>query len=236
MSNTGTRTASRVWHAGLALVVLAALGVQIAVLVSGGADVNATGASTAHVDLGTRFIRLFSYFTIQSNLVVLCVAMTLAMDPDRDGPVWRVLRLDALLGIAITGIVFAAILSRQVHHTGVGVWVNAGFHQVSPVATLLGWLLFGPRLRITRHVVAWAFAWPVAWVGFTLVRGALTGWYPYPFLDVGVLGYGKVAVNVSAVLGLALVLALGLLGLERWWGRASPAGRRAHAGPHGHAG
>src|SRR2546423_843986 len=61
---------------------------------------------------------------------------------------------------------------------------NAVVHYVMPIGIVLGWLLFGPRPRIDLRVVGWALAWPVAWLGYTLVRGAIWHWYPYPFLDV----------------------------------------------------
>jgi hypothetical protein len=199
---------SRVWHAALALVIAASLVVQIGLLLVHGTDVT-TGAENELVSIGTRLVRLFSYFTIQSNLFVLYVALTLFVNPNRDGPVWRVLRLDALLSITITGIVFITVLSDLVvHHSTASIWTNAGFHYVSPVAAVLGWLLFGPRPRITWNVVAWAFVWPVLWTGYTLAHGAFSGWYPYPFLDAAKLGYALALRNVGVVLLIAVAAAM----------------------------
>ena len=69
------------------------------------------------------------------------------------------------------------------------------------------WLLVGPRPRITWATVGWAFVWPVAWIVYTFVHGAVTGWYPYPFLDATVLGYPR-ALGHGPVVVLALVLAV----------------------------
>lgn len=198
--------ASRWWHGVLFVVVAASFVAQLVLVFQGGVDVNA-GTSTARLGLGTRLINLFSYFTIQSNLLVLVVAGTLLLDPGRDGRIWRVVRLDALLGIAITGIVFATILAGQVHHEGVSVWINAGLHYFSPCWALAGWLLFGPRPRITSQVIAWSFAWPAAWIGYTFIRGAVTGWYPYPFLNVAEIGYLVAIRNTVIVLILAALVA-----------------------------
>lgn len=205
---------SRVWHLVLALVVAGSLALQIWLLLAGGQDVN-SGQASAAVGPSTRFVRFFSYFTIQSNLFVLAVATGLAIDPRRDGRFWRVVRLDALLGIAVTGVVFATLLSGLIDHQGAAAWANAGFHYVSPIMALLGWLLFGPRPRIDARTIAFAFAWPLAWLAYTLLRGASTGWYPYPFLDVGALGYPRVFANMLAVLAGAGVLALALKALDR---------------------
>lgn len=209
----------RAWNLVLALVVGTALVVQLAVLLAGGADVNAQGQAGAAVELPTRLLRFFSYFTIQSNLLVLAVAISLVADPRRDGALWRVLRLDALLGIAVTGVVFATLLSGLVQPRGIGVWLNAGFHYFSPVWTLAGWLLFGPRPRMDARTLALAFLWPACWLAYTLLHGAWTGWYPYPFVDAGKLGYARVCINSAAILAAALVAALAFKALD---GRLAP--------------
>ena len=43
-------------------------------------------------------------------------------------------------------------------------------------------------------------------MAFTLVRGALDGWYPYPFLDPANGGYASVAVYFVTILGFFLVI------------------------------
>jgi hypothetical protein len=97
-----TVTVSRWWHAVVAAVILASLAIQLVLIFTGGADANSgqTGQSTS---LGVRLWRLFSYFTIQSNLIVLASALLLAISPLRDGRIWRVVRLDALLASSSPG-------------------------------------------------------------------------------------------------------------------------------------
>jgi len=205
----------RTWNLILALVVGATIVAQLVVLLSGGQDVNTTSAA-APVALPTRLLRFFSYFTVQSNLLVLAAAISLAIDPRRDVAVWRVLRLDALLGIAVTGVVSATLLAGLVQHVGIGVWINVGFHQFSPAWTLVGWLLLGPRPRIDLRTLGWAFVWPVAWLAYTMAHGALTGWYPYPFLNADKLGYGQVGITLLVILAAALGTAFLLRAIERW--------------------
>ncbi|WP_432510113.1 Pr6Pr family membrane protein [Kineococcus sp. SYSU DK001] len=206
-------TASRAWHAVLAVVVAACLAAQAVLLLDGGADANS--GESGPVPLGTRFVRFLSFFTVQSNLLVLLTAVTLAADPARDGRLWRVLRLDALLGITVTGLVFGAVLAPHLHPTGVAWWINAGFHYVSPVMAVVGWLLFGPRPRGGGRVVAWALVWPLAWVACTFVRGAVTGWYPYPFLDAGELGFWPASRNTGIVVVLSVLLLVVFHRLDR---------------------
>jgi hypothetical protein len=206
--------ACRVWHAVLACVITAALITQIVVLVDGGADVNTTTAE-GRVGLVVRFVRLLSYFTIESNLLVLALAVSLVLNPARDGRLWRVLHVDALLGIIITGVVFGTVLAGQVQNHGIGIWLNAGFHYFAPAWALVGWLLFGPRPRLDWATLGWMFAWPLLWIVYTFAHGAATGWYPYPFLDADTHGYGIAFRNTAAVVVLALIIAGILRALDR---------------------
>ncbi|MEJ5943790.1 Pr6Pr family membrane protein [Pseudokineococcus basanitobsidens] len=200
-----THGLSRAWHLGLAVVVGASLLLQLVLVLAGGTDASSTSGDEG-APLGVRLVRLASYFTIQSNVLVLVAAVSLARDPARDGPVWRVLRLDALLGISVTGLVFGAVLSAQVDPTGAAWWANAGLHRVSPVACVVGWLLLGPRPRVDGRTLLGAAAWPVAWIAYTFGHGALTGWYPYPFLDAGERGYPAALLATLLVVVLAVVL------------------------------
>ena len=56
-----------------------------------------------------------------------------------------------------------------------------------------------------------AFRW-------TLVHGALTGWYPYPFTDVAEIGYPRALLNMAGLIAifLALVAALAAIGKRLW--------------------
>jgi len=208
---------SRWWHGALAVVALLALLLQlwIALRVPGHPHLTEPGRIAGGSAI-ERLIRVASFFTIQSNVLSLVVAAQLAIDPDRDGAAWRVLRLDALLGIAVTGIVYATVLAPIHEPKG---WqetsTNAVVHYVMPIGIVLGWLLFGPRPRIDLRVVGWALAWPVAWLGYTLVRGAIWHWYPYPFLDVPTHGYLRVVVNSALVTVVLALVAAAFYQLDR---------------------
>jgi hypothetical protein len=105
-----------------------------------------------------------------------------------------------LIGITVTGIVYSTVLARVHEPKGwEQVSTNTVFHYIAPIAMVLGWLLFGPRRRINRSVVAGTLIWPVLWMGYTLAHGAASKWYPYPFVDVATHGYGRVLVNALLV-------------------------------------
>jgi hypothetical protein len=206
---------ARAWFGAIALVVAIALIIQVILLLTGGQDAN-SGSTGEHVTLGTRFERLFSYFTIQSNLFVLGTSIAVALNVFRDGKLWRVLRFDALLGIIITGLVYETILAPLVHLEGWALVATIGFHYIAPWATLIGWLIFGPRPRMTWVTTAFAFIWPLLWLVYTFVHGAVTGWYPYPFLDVATIGFADSVRNSAVVLLIGVVIAVVLTLLDRY--------------------
>jgi hypothetical protein len=181
----------------------------------------------------TRVIRFFSYFTIESNLLVAISSAMLAARPRRDGRLYRVLRLDALFGITITGIVYAVLLAPQHDPHGINAATNAGLHYVVPALAVVGWLLFGPRPRIDETTLLLALIWPALYIAYTLAHGAASSWYPYPFIDAAHLGYATALRNGVGM----VVLMAGVATIYRAADGRLPAalGGRAHrsasAGP-----
>ena len=73
-------------------------------------------------------------------------------------------------------------------------------HMVSPAMVLIGWFVFGPRPRVTSREIGWSLGWVALWTAWTLVVGAVTGWFPYPFMDFDDKGWGAVLVALVASL------------------------------------
>lgn len=206
---------ARAWHATVAVLVLAALAVQLVVAARLGSSPADHGVGVLRgTHLVGRLVRVLSFFTIQSNLLSGIVSAQLALRPDRDGPGWRALRLAALFGITVTGIVYSTVLAT-IHQprAGAETFVNTLVHYVVPVLVVLGWLVLGPRPRVDRRTVGLSLLFPAGWLVYTLLRGAVWDWYPYPFLDVASHGYARVLLNavaVTLVFGLvALLFAVG---------------------------
>jgi hypothetical protein len=149
----------------------------------------------------------FSFFTIQSNLVAVAALFALVLvPPARRTALFDGARDAAVLYIAITGVVFAILLSglQEDLQTSAS-WVNFVVHKLIPVVLVADWLVDPPRHRLPRWTVLAWLAYPLAWLVYTLVRGADVDWYPYPFVDVSELGYGD-------VLARSVVLAVGMVG------------------------
>lgn len=218
------RRSGRLWHLLTAVITLFALIFQF-VLVARGQQVLVEVEPPA---MGTRMIRFFSYFTILSNILVLFSTATLALRTDRDSRWWRVIRLNALVGITVTAIVAYFFLRPLMNLTGTAWVADLLVHVVAPLMAIAGWIAFGPGGRIRRADVPLSLIYPVGWLAYTLIRGAVVHWYPYPFLDVDTIGVGRTLLNCLGVAVLLVGLSVIALFVDRRLpGRDRPAAATA---------
>lgn len=210
---------ARAWFGATALIVFLGLVVQLLVVA------DRTGGSFD--SSAKRVLNVFAFFTIQSNIIVGITCLLLALNGDRSSTVFRVFRLTGVVAITITGVVYHSVLAKLLDLESWALVADHALHTVAPVMAVVGWLMYGPRGLISRRVVWLSLIFPVGWCLFTLIRGEIVGFYPYPFIDVGVLGYGKVFVNCLWIAVLYLGLAAGARVLDGWLDRVSKVGEPA---------
>ena len=189
---------ARAWFGSTAFAVFAGIIVQlIAVADEEGGRFSSPAA---------RSFNVFCFFTIQSNLIVGVTSLLLAIDLHRTSTAFRVFRLTGVVAIAITGVIYHLALANLRELTGHAAVADQLLHTVVPILGVLGWVLIGPRGLTSWRVACLALVFPGCWMAFTLIRGPIVDFYPYPFVDVGDLGYPKV---IATSVGIA-VLFLGL--------------------------
>lgn len=174
------------------------------------------------VDNAFEAVNFFSYFTILSNVVAAVLLWwETARPPESQSPTGAATRGAVTLYMTITLIVYWVLLTDP-HIGGAQPWVNLILHLFAPVAVILDWILRPPHNLPGRAVVLAWLVWPLIFVTYSLIRGMLEDWYPYPFLDpdesggyLGVAGYCVAILVAFVVVGLAL----------HWWGtrHAAPA-------------
>lgn len=191
--------ARRFGFAAVAALAWFALGVQLLLTFANPGNYAGT--------LEVRLNNLFSYFTILSNLVVAVTLTILVLGADST-LARRFARPRFFTGVAVA-IVFVSVGYELLLR---GIWKLEGwalladtlFHDIVPIGFVALWAAFVPKGQIgARDLPRWMI-YPAVYLGYVLVRGALTQRYPYPFLDVTALGYGRVLVNA---VGLAVVIA-----------------------------
>jgi len=168
------------------------------------------------IDADRSTVDFFSYFTIQSNLIAIGVLLWGALKAFRaPGPLSRdVIRGAAVLHLAVTGIVFAALLSGQPLVTVP--FSNSVLHKLMPIVMVADWIIDPPSEDIDLRTALLWYTYPVIWLLYTMIRGALIGWYPYPFLDpAAVDGMGNVLGITALLLIAAAVLIAAIVAIGR---------------------
>ena len=177
----------------LALVALTAIGHQLVL----------------HVGASYSVLNFFSYFTNLSNLFaafVLLLSVFSSSSASRDH-----VRYASTVNMTVVGLVFAVLL-RNVDLGALLPWVNFVLHYIMPVAVVLDWLVRPPVSRLKAKNILLAMVFPAAYLAYVMLRGASTGWYPYPFLNPSnVGGYGGVAMYALGIVGTFLLAGWALL-------------------------
>jgi len=143
-------------------------------------------------------IRYFSFYTILTNiLVALCFTVSLLKPSSYWGRFFtRTTTVTAItVYISVVGLVYNLILRFLWKPEGMQWLVDELLHSVIPVLFIIYWFLFTPKTGLKwKNAFAW-LAYPLVYIIFILLRGKLSGFYPYPFIDVTSLGYSQVFLN-----------------------------------------
>jgi len=152
----------------------------------------------------------FSYFTIEANTIAFIVFLVSAfyLFARKKSAILDFFRGASTFFMVVTGIVFAVLLSGIEGATLTAVpWDNIVLHYLIPIAVTLDWILDPPSNKVSyRKALAW-LVFPLAYLAYSLIRGPIVEWYPYPFLDPSSGGYGQVALTSTVILLGGLVLA-----------------------------
>lgn len=213
------------WNAArlaIAALIAAAVLAQFAASVS---EAIARGRDTATV-----VANFFSFFTILSN-VSACVVLALlgirfllrrrAVDTDPAALATALAWVSTYM--ITTGIVYNLLLRGLPLQAETVGWSNEILHVWGPLFLLLDVLVGSNRRRLPWAAAFGAAIFPIAWIVYTLLRAPLitnptTGapfWYPYPFLNPNVGGWGSVAVYIVVIAVAIVALAFGVIAVGR---------------------
>lgn len=198
--------APRLCAALIALLGWIALGIELAFTVS--------GAVAKHETVAEALVRFFSFFTIQTNLLLALIVTAACLRPNAAFFLTRPgVKAAAVVYIIVVGVVYAVLLSHLYHWKGSILFADSLLHKAIPVLYPLYWLAFVPKGQVRwSDPVRWLL-FPVLYFAYTLARGAVVGAYPYPFLDVNTLGYPQVFINACGLLAVFLVLGVAVAAL-----------------------
>lgn len=159
---------------------------------------------------------MLRFFTITTNLIAAILFTGVALGVRRFGS--PRLLASAALWLGLVGVVNALLLRGLAHNAG---WAVADtlLHDVTPVLAPAFWAVFARKGALRIADTVWFAFYPLAYLAFALVRGALYGLYPYPFLNVGKLGGMAVLSNVGLIALGFIAAGVGMLALDAALGR-----------------
>lgn len=167
---------------------------------------------------------LLRFFTVITNLLVALMMTSVA----RGRPISPSLIAGLTLAIVFVGIVYATLLHGLVELAGLALIADILLHYVVPVAMAVYWLAFAPKIGLRLGDPFLWCSYPLVYLFYVVVRGSVDGRYPYPFVDVATLGYGRILLNSLMLLAAFLLAGLGLVALGELMAR-----RRGAGGPLG---
>lgn len=171
-----------------------------------------------HANLLAATISYFSYFTILTNFL-----MALAFTAPLLSPTTKLHRFFTkpsvrgaiALYITFVAVVYHLMLRGLWDPQGLQLATDIALHTVLPILYLLDWIFFAPKRTLRyAHIPYWV-VYPMAYGLYTMLRGALSGIYPYPFLNVTELGLGGVLINMAGFMTLYAVGGAGFITLGR---------------------
>lgn len=160
-------------------------------------------------------------FTHQANVLGVLVLLVGALFDPRDRR-WQLVRGAVTLYLLGTGIVYAVLLAHISVRDEPG-WADDVLQRIMPIVMIVDWVLAPVALGISGRLIAGWLVYPLGYGAYTLIRGPIVDWYPYPFLDPRHQGYVSMTMDlVVLVIGFALLaVAVAALG--------APCGRRRGA-------
>ncbi|WP_259070501.1 Pr6Pr family membrane protein [Mucilaginibacter sp. X4EP1] len=168
--------------------------------------------------------QLISYFTILANLLIMKSLIIQLVAPQS---YWGrffakpFAQTGMAVYITVVGLVYWVALRGQWKPQGWFKLADDLLHTVNPIMFIIFWLVFAAKNNLVyKYIFTWLW-FPLIYSIYIIIRGAIYNRYPYYFVDVSIMGYGRALIHFAAL----MLLFMGMGALFVWVGRliAQPA-------------
>ncbi|MGS0747168.1 Pr6Pr family membrane protein [Halpernia sp. GG3] len=164
-------------------------------------------------DIAETIIRFFSFFTILTNILV-ALFFTAKISNSFSQKILIFNQKNSLIAvttfIVIVGFVYQVILRGLWSPKGMQRVVDELLHTIIPLLVLIYWFIYSPKEKSKfSQLIIWLL-YPLIYLILVLVRGKLSNYFPYPFLNFIEIGISQTIINCIVVLLLILAI-MGIL-------------------------
>ncbi|TCK80659.1 Pr6Pr family membrane protein [Albibacterium bauzanense] len=163
-------------------------------------------------------IQFFSYFTILTNILVACCFTTIAIKREPYKTTFFAnpgVLAATVVNITIVGSVYNLILRALWTPTGLQLLADEFLHTIIPILYITFWLIAVPKIHLHwSRIFNWLY-YPLGYFIIILFSGSLSGFYPYPFINVTELGWSQVIINSIFITAAFIFLSLLIVFISR---------------------
>jgi hypothetical protein len=179
--------------------------------------------ATRDLSLGKSTLRFFSYFTIQATILVVLMLLAFALRSKIEEWTVHPFERSAIASyIVVVALVYITTLRELWSPQGAQWLADVLLHYVMPLAYLAFWLFVMRKAGLRWYDPLLWLIYPLFYLGFVLVHGRFTGFYPYPFIDVAKLGYGAMMLNAVGIAAAFAASGFVILVVSRLLARREP--------------
>lgn len=161
-------------------------------------------------DVPETIIRFFSFFTILTNLLVgIYFSILINSNNFKASFFYKLFSVTSVtIYIFIVGLVYQIALRYIWQPAGLQRLVDELLHSIIPILVVLYWYFYENKKNLKYLDVWYWLIYPIVYLIFILIRGQFSDYYPYPFVNIPVIGTSAAAINI-----VILIVTFGIISL-----------------------
>jgi hypothetical protein len=166
----------------------------------------------------------FAYFSIVTAIVAgsFLLATGVGLVRNKEGSKkTEIARLSLTVAMIVVGVVYHALLADAAGDVRDGDYVwpvlpNEVIHTYGPILIVIDYLLSHKAFRLKLRAALWVAVFPLTWLIFSVVRGLITNWWPYWFINPNEEGgVPGMLTYIAAITAFFLILGFLVLGIKK---------------------
>ncbi|MCF8525588.1 MAG: Pr6Pr family membrane protein [Rhodoluna sp.] len=166
----------------------------------------------------------FAYFSIVTAIVagafLVATGFGLVRNQE-DSKRIEIARLSFTVAMIVVGVVYHLLLADAPGDVRDGDYVwpvlpNEVIHTYGPILIVIDYLLSHKAFQIKLRAALWVAVFPLTWLVFSVIRGLVTNWWPYWFINPNEEGgVPGMLTYIAAITSFFLILGFLVLGIKK---------------------